>query len=170
MKTNIKTTTDAVRRIIFLDFDGVLRPLAGRTDRDGWAPESVGALNYLTDNSGAEIVVSSTWRNDYSLRALTQLLRSKEVRGEIVGTTPKSYAADDARLIVPGVTRGEEIRQWLEKNGPAEFVIIDDGRDLEPFNHRFVRTDSREGLKRRHADQALRFFSLDSSSQEEDVA
>lgn len=147
-----------VERVIFLDFDGVLRPLAARCDRDGWAAESVGALNYITDVSGACIVVSSTWRNDHSFKAIVQLLRSKEVRGEIVGVTPLSHTLNDKRLIVPATTRGNEIGQWLEANKTDAFVILDDAGDLEPFNDRLVRTDSREGLKRRHAERALELF------------
>ena len=147
-----------VARVIFLDFDGVLRPLAARCDRDGWSAEAVGALNYITDVSGANIVVSSTWRNDHSFEAIVQLLRSKDVRGEIIGVTPLSHTKYDTRLIVPATTRGNEIKQWLDANKVGSFVVLDDECTVEPFNDRLVLTDSREGLKRCRAEMALKLF------------
>jgi hypothetical protein len=62
-------------KIVFLDFDGVLMNRsalrARRLDpqrRPVADPEAVAALNYIVRASEAQIVVTSTWREEYSLR------------------------------------------------------------------------------------------------------
>ena len=65
-------------------------------------PDAVCALNYLIAETGACLVITSTWRLEYSLGELTELLRSWRVQAEILGVSPS------------GVSRGEEIQDWLD--------------------------------------------------------
>lgn len=71
-----------MRRIIFVDFDGVLHP-------DGVAlfsrlPMFESLLARMPD---AEVVVSSTWREDHTLEQLRQF-PSPDLRRRITGVTP----------------------------------------------------------------------------------
>lgn len=71
-----------MRKILFLDFDGVLHP-------DGVALFSqLGVFEeYLSQMPDVEVVISSTWREDHSLEELKKYF-SHSVQDRIVGTTP----------------------------------------------------------------------------------
>ncbi len=106
-------------KVVFLDFDGVLNSYA---DLD--APRAPGAgvfnlgaverLNTIVARTGAQVVVSSTWRERYSLAGLQELLATSGFRGEVIGCTPVR-AKDPARSEGPGDERCREIQAWLEE-------------------------------------------------------
>lgn len=88
--------------LIFLDFDGVLnsvpfmerlqerlqaegKPLATRYTID---PVAVELLNGLIEETGAKVVVSSSWRKLFDVPELQAILVEQGFRGNIVDVTP----------------------------------------------------------------------------------
>lgn len=152
---------------IFLDVDGVLNHQTFYTERynsyinkdDYWnfkdypqrefSPESIKWLNKLTDETGAKIVVSSTWRLGRNLAEITKIFRTVGITGNIVGTTPYLEYEEYKGKSIGSVERGKEIEFWLANHGyryfffnekdKAEYdeetdignyVIIDDDEDM----------------------------------------
>ena len=116
-------------KIIFLDFDGVIdteyyshilyeagKPIA---DEHGllFDPECVKNLKYIIDNTGADIVVSSTWKDDMSYEEILDMWKDRGLPGFVTDVTPTTAEHH----------RGDEIDAWL-KECPTEcnYIIIDD--------------------------------------------
>jgi hypothetical protein len=141
-------------KVIFLDFDGVLvTPTSSfRRSRTGIAadPDAVHALNYLVAESGASLVITSTWRLEYSLAELSDLLRSWQIHADIIGVTGVTQSRS---------SRGDEIQQWLDNfSGPApiaSFVILDDLTDMGKLSSRLISTEFETGLTMDLVRQAL---------------
>jgi len=74
----------------------------------------VSNINYIISLTRAKIVVSSTWRNNFTIEELKVIFRSRGISGEVIDKTGI------------GLTRGEEIRQWLDTNEVTDYVVIDD--------------------------------------------
>lgn len=150
----------ASKPIIFLDIDGVLnnqgcyRPgNVGKYGRNP-DPQCIAALNSILDATGAEIVVSSTWRMGRTVEQLREMLTAWGVRGRVVGATPTG--CEEGALIVPGMRRGHEIGAWLVEHPEVErFVILDDDADMAHLMFRLVRTDFSRGLTKDHAARAI---------------
>ena len=87
------------RRVIFLDFDGVLAPI--RTwDRYGdLEPACIDVLNEIIARTGADVVVSSTWRHGTTVSELQAMLDAHGFAGRVLDTTP---------TVGPGAGRGDE--------------------------------------------------------------
>ena len=147
-------------KIIFLDIDGVLN-FQGMQDsvivKNGKLSKScVKNMNELTDNTGAKIVISSTWRKD-SFPA-SDALKEGGVTGEIIGSTPIYNQRN--------VFRGNEIYGWMQDNQdliecyPASFnsyVILDDDSDMLLWQaNNFINTDAWSGLTESAAYKAKR--------------
>ena len=142
-------------RVVFLDFDGVLnsRHVHDTVPRRGWDvyPEHVVHLNALLERvPDLRIVVSSTWRLEYTRGGLERelLAAGARVEGRVVGVTPRSGFD----------TRGEEIDDWLARNeGVVGWVILDDHpEDLAPAQlPRTVITTPEHGLLAEHVDEAV---------------
>jgi HAD domain in Swiss Army Knife RNA repair proteins len=179
-------------KIVFLDFDGVLnhdawfskisnhvsRPMASRKPEEAFDPECVGRVERLCDETGAVIVVSSSWRYGRSVDELRRLLRAAGLtRAKIMDATPISgISRDEAskdyppevlecipQHVVLSPTRGREIAQWLEQSAGSDIeaiVILDDDRDLAPLEHRHVKTSFHGGgLRDEHIETAKRLLS-----------
>jgi DNA-binding LacI/PurR family transcriptional regulator len=155
--------------VIFLDIDGVLvtaqhlmripreqieRELPGvRWSFQPFAPEAVEALNWLTDQTGATIVISSTWRLGRSLPELRQILKHQGVTGLIIDCTP--------RLLEPNgwkqQERGHEIQHWLDHthHDIHNFVIIDDDEDMAHLLPHLMKTSNDVGFTMDQARKVL---------------
>lgn len=132
--------------IVFADIDGVMNTsreysawgdackvayvLSGQAT-DGhdrahmlFGPEHVRALNAITDQTDARIVLSSTWRFIYSGRGATR--RLADLRGvfNLVGIRAPLIAATPLDV----ENRGEAIVAWLRANreSGARFTVLDD--------------------------------------------
>ncbi|MFA4047253.1 hypothetical protein HPS54_12345 [Prevotella sp. PCHR] len=126
--------------VIFLDFDGVMdnayydsvrmsKGLSGY-DRFGaiFDPRCVHNLKYIIDKTGADIVVSSSWKEDMSLSEILEMWTVRNLPGRVIDTTP----------IISCYHRGDEIDVWLEKNWVCrDYVIIDD-LDAQNFNEHHI--------------------------------
>lgn len=150
-----------MRRVLFLDFDGVLNNTgwftkqaaywkgvpgalrAPREERD-FDPENMkmlGALILMVP--GLKIVVSSSWRKG---RTLDQL------RGYLAGYVPPRRVVDvtgahESRL------RHIEITEWLDAQDPPvdRFVALDDDTfDMTPLGANFIHVHRAAGLTWAH--------------------
>jgi hypothetical protein len=162
-------------KIIFLDFDGVLNTEAHlrslqkekvrSRDEFGhkFCPTATDNLAWIIRDTGAKIVVSSTWRAS-GLAAMREMWKARELPGEITGITPHRYS----RL------RGEEIEQYLssfrETQGYfPDYVIIDDDQDmLGVQTENFVQTDYIYGITLNDAWKAIQI--LNQKTDKDDTA
>ncbi len=150
-------------KIVFLDIDGVLNShkfLYGknfgckpRTEQwlDMLDPEAVAHLNAITEATGAQIVISSSWRIAFwqNFDELCEILRKSGIKADIRARTPSG-----------GDSRGEEIRCWLinQLEFPLTWVILDDDSDMGDLVKYHVKTTFAEGLLSGHVDQAIRIL------------
>ncbi len=179
-------------KVIFLDIDGVLNSNDWYVyRRDNVAMDSVDAqypfyefdpravkrLNRIIEQTGAKIVVSSSWRSGETVESLQKLLDSVGVVGEVIGLTPhlwcnKPYPDKDGYR----VPRGCEIDWWLDNYGEFQrinwskekqaeyvekaivknYIILDDDSDmLYGQREHFIKTPGMYGLTDELADQAI---------------
>lgn len=155
--------------IIFLDIDGVLcinftKGTGHRnTDKYGdlFDQYCVNQLKRIIDATGADIVISSTWRRA-GLRAMQDMWKDRSLPGNVIDITPfnvlpdswPSWSSLDHTYMN---SRGEEIKKWMEVNGyPDRYVIIDDDPDMLDWQKdHFVMTETEKGLTSELADRAI---------------
>jgi hypothetical protein len=137
-------------KLVFLDFDGVLNcdlSIAQLGTRYRFWPPSVKALNHILQEPGARVVITSTWRETWTLRENTEALQKDGLLQEpVVGKT-----------IASGGERGVEIDSWLRSvpYAVASFVILDDRDDMAMHMPRLIRIDPRVGLGLPEAQRAI---------------
>lgn len=181
-------------KIIFLDIDGVLNSQAAwQRQKDGlvpgWGPNApegtpknligidpvhVAVLDEICKTSGAQIVVSSSWRNSFSDVQIMGFLRRAGFTGDLIGHTPSTWSYRP---------RGYDIQQWLDENAVSvcecslpeattcakcggagkiewveKFVILDDCNDMAHLVHKLFQTDHDKGLLPEHVPQILSFL------------
>ncbi len=144
-------------KIIFLDIDGVLNSVKSMKDlyndqgirgfNDVPAPKHVKNLNRITEETGAKIVVSSTWRKLHSIISLMYIFHLCGIKGEIIGCTPVLHKE-----------RGHEIQAWLDETEYKDiekFIIIDDDSDMEHLMDYLVKIDNRYGLTEKDVHKSI---------------
>lgn len=154
-----------MRKIIFLDIDGVLATPEFLKDGQ-WAlnPDKQKLLGIILSETDAEIVLSSSWR--YNTLEQTKTHIEKEgflFTDKLVGVTIRAYQfLKEGTSIHLSIPRGVEIKQWIDTNIHSDngknwerkklgkdynYVILDDDRDmLLEQKDNFVRTTSEIGL------------------------
>ena len=163
-----------MRRIVFLDIDGVLNSKRFHRERDEACPESestydldwqldcvaVARLNRLIAATEAKIVISSSWRTLLDPSELKRILVEHGLLAEIIGATPHKAPEMLARYGSFNV-RGHEIDYWLRKHPDVDrFVILDDDADMDMHSNRLVQTDCAEGLLDEHVELAIRMMAV----------
>lgn len=153
-----------MRRLIFLDIDGVLN--SEEFMRYRWRRgdlqldrRAISRLNRLVQESGAGIVISSWWRMRYSIPELQHILHEYGMDSDIrlAGFTPllPDVVQEKASGIIRvPASRGAEIQQWLDVAAgspqfpvrPEGIVILDDNDDMEHLRPRLVHVNARVGL------------------------
>ena len=131
-------------KVIFLDFDGVLNVIPqGHDDFGGvFHPEFVENLRRVLDETGAKLVISSTWRH-MGLERLNRMWKQRQYPGEIIGITPDLRWSDDFEGETKMV-RGDEIQAYLHWYSEiTNYVILDDDTDmLKNQRMNFVQTSA----------------------------
>lgn len=140
-----------MNKYIFLDIDGVLNSnffFIERSQSDRWKEayekypqeiahgvcsideRTVNRLNRIIKETGAKIVVSSSWRHDPYLQSIFSVVG---IEATIFDITPLSQSR----------IRGEEIQAWLcQHPEPCKYVILDDDCDMLPEQYPyFIQTD-----------------------------
>ena len=149
-----------MRRIIFLDFDGVLNTeyyqgllqFQGKQWQDEhgafFDPRAVRQLKRVIDTTGADIVVESSWKY-LGLEAMQELWRVRDLPGRVIDITPS---------LTGNASKGEEIAAWLSEYAmpDARYVIIDDEYVvLDTQIPYFIWTNPYEGLTEEQANRAI---------------
>ena len=141
---------------LFVDIDGVLNTEAhlrkqardtGRSSNKNWCPVAMAHLKLLVEYYNGQIVVTSTWRYDHSLRQLKELFETNGLPGKyVVGVTPSLIYENSGK-----VNRGDEIRRWISEHLYTEeiprYAILDDiDEGLSQFGERFIQCDPKVGF------------------------
>lgn len=158
-------------RLLFLDFDGVLNSRAyfaseayraatrGLTDAEVMLnhhvlhldPSRLALLNRLVDESGARVVISSSWRLRYSLDEVNALLAARGATFRACDMTPRVTEHDPARP-----RRAREILAYLDALPvPPEAAVILDDDDLQGFVAGHIPVASSSGLQEHHVEVCL---------------
>ena len=150
-------------KIIFLDIDGVLNyggcKARSATGCLGVDEEKVKLLRQIIDQTGAIVVLTSTWKTDWFSSAFIEDLPKdgqyleKQLAKHKVFIRAKTEDPSWAQ-------RGQGILDFIEtsKNNVEQFVILDD----ESFDfielgleNRFVKTSFTDGLLPEHVEKAV---------------
>ncbi len=149
-----------MRKIIFLDFDGVLNTeyyqgllqFQGKQWQDEYGaffdPKAVRQLKRVIDTTGADIVVESSWKY-LGLEAMQELWRGRNLPGKVIDITPS---------LTDNASKGEEIAAWLSEHATPDtrYVIIDDEYVvLDSQIPYFIWTNPYEGLIEEQADRVI---------------
>lgn len=164
-----------MRKVIFLDIDGVLNTKWWYTQMDkntpkdeygsAFDPNAVANLKKILDETGADIVISSSWKC-MGLSQLEEMWEKRSLPGKIIGITPNSVS--DELLLNADIDnmelfhiRGTEIREWLRKNSKriSHYVILDDMDNMLPEQQdHFVWIDPDIGITDGNAVQAIKIL------------
>lgn len=142
-------------KVIFLDVDGVLN-----SAQDGYSirlktDSHLKLLQYIVKETGAKIVLSSSWRIGFTPASKNLLARFKEYGLEIMDCTPE----------LSGTCRGDEIRKWLDEfkteYDVEQFAILDDEANMAEFTEtNLIQTDTNAGLQKADAVQCIRWLNV----------
>jgi len=150
--------------ILFLDIDGVLN--GHEQDSRGYCriqPGPVVHLNRILAETGARLVISSSWRYLIHSGAMTLegflymlITHGIDCHGRLAGITCRDEEAG---------SRGAQITRWLDQHPPlgerSAYVVIDDeDAGVTDAGHPLVLTDGRAGLTPRDADAAIAVLHL----------
>lgn len=144
---------------LFLDVDGVLNRDSTKERCCGCLgiePEKVQHLKYIVEQTGAQIILTSTWK--YGWEPI-----NKSMNDDFAVYLDK--ALNDAGLEIVGKTddncndRGAGIVDWLRQHPARAWVVIDDlfypdFKELH-IDEKLVLTSFDEGLTRVTAEQAV---------------
>ena len=138
-------------KVIFLDVDGVLN-----SAQDGYSirlktDSHLKILQYIVKETGAKIVLSSSWRIGFTPASKNLLNRFKKYGLELMDCTPELSSA----------CRGDEIRKWLNDTEYTveNFVILDDEANMAEFTEtNLIQTDTNVGLQKVEAVRCIKFL------------
>ena len=157
--------------IIFLDIDGVLNCQdyyrSDRYNRENSTyplseidPFRIELLNDIVNQTGAKVVLSSSWRHNRTIEEMMGILNECGFKGEIIDFTPCSRCSM--------CFRGNEIQKWIENNKELlgkpyhqfnTYVIIDDDSDMLYWQrNNFYHCDGYSGLTPNMAYKIINFF------------
>lgn len=186
-----------MKSLIFLDIDGVMNSRRnyqeydaectklGPDAQEGWLSRPMGplahllfdkaaveCLNRVTRVTGAQVVLSSSWRRLYQRHWDQFLALAKRVgiEAEVIGSTPTDQIklpVDTALDTVSGdlrrpplshrQQRGDEIAYWLENSGEQEarVLVLDDDSDMDAVLPWFVKTSFETAMTEEHVDRCI---------------
>jgi len=160
-------------KVIFLDIDGVLNVASKKRDAYGqiFVPRFCDNLRFVIEQTGAKIVLSSTWRMR-GIDFIREMWDFRKLPGEIIDvtTTCSQLVAAEKFEFYDQVERGHEIQEWIDEHPEiTNYVIFDDDNDmLQSQKNNFVRTanninhpdcyDVGYGLTKECANKAIRIL------------
>jgi hypothetical protein len=105
-----------MKKILFLDFDGVLHPTSAHAEN---LFNRASLLNSIIASSHCSIVLSTSWRFTHSLSDLCSLL-PKQIASQVIDVTGPAHIGEHARY--------REILNYLTrfKNQPYDWRALDD--------------------------------------------
>ncbi|QDD01844.1 hypothetical protein FIT69_04585 [Candidatus Methylopumilus planktonicus] len=124
-------------KYLFLDFDGVLHPsLCNDNDRFS----KVNLLNQTFTSSSCQIIISSSWRFQFTLDQLKKML-PVSISNLVIDATGEALNGPYARF--------NEIKHWLEsKQKPfSDWKALDDAtNEFPPDCPNLIATKSSQGI------------------------
>lgn len=144
------------QKVVFMDVDGVFNHwewLGRMIGVDGafgdptkhFDPSRVALFNEIIDVTGADVVLSTSWRHIYPREELLGILGAVGIKGHVIGETPSGGAWG---------SRYKEILGWISLNlYGGNYVVLDDcvhpdeAATPEEAN-RIIRTSMSHGLLR----------------------
>ena len=137
-------------KIIFLDIDGVVNCWYTREHAPsgliGVEQRLIAYIKEIVDATGAKIVLSSTWREDW----VFNLLNGKDWDYLCEEFAKQNLYFFDYTPIRSDSHRGKEIKEWLENTSydVSSYVIIDDEMfDIKDLHEgHMVQTSSNDGI------------------------
>lgn len=148
-----------IKSVLFIDIDGVLNrsskiyatPVVMVGDIMTMAdPELVYRLNLLVDRTGAESVLSSSWRHAPDWR---ETMRASGIVKEFLDRTPRYSSCKKYGIQKDELCRGHNIQDWLDAHKVERYAILDDAADMLASQlPNFFRTNMAHGLTQEIAD------------------
>jgi hypothetical protein len=143
-------------KIIFLDIDGVMTTAScyGKGKDNKWDaymfdPKAVAVLNFILQETGAEIILSSDWRHHYTLQEMREIFAHNFVMKGPIGFT--SLSKNYTGMNLEG-GRADEIELWIKTHAwknDIKWVAVDDLNMDERLHPNFVLCpNDNEGIKR----------------------
>ena len=163
-----------MNKFLFLDIDGVLNTErqhdhcveagAAYVDNFGYAfdPVAVANLKKIVDETGADIVISSSWKF-WGLSTMQKLWARRDLPGQVIDITPNTVSDElllsvDLSFMELPAGKGSEIKEWLSASGHGvtRYAILDDVPDMLPEQQsHFVQTDPWVGITEDDADKVI---------------
>ena len=169
-----------MKKVVFLDIDGVLNSEASLMEDDSLEEALILNLKELVEKTGAEIILSSSWRVLFnSLRRLMD--RLGKVGLHISGLTPDgvswkwienhnlkpsakyrdTYTNWEGKKIDITTDRGAEIFKWLSDHKEVESFVILDDEDFDIKNYfpdKLIKTNFKTGLTKENVEKAIQIL------------
>lgn len=106
----------------------------------------------VCDQTGAKLILSSSWRHFIGLPELSTLLALKGLTSPLIDKTT-----------ILGFHRGQQIKEKVEALGLAktDIAVFEDEEDVDPFNGRLVQTSfngSNAGFRAKHLRRAIKLL------------
>ena len=141
-------------KVIFLDIDGVLNEESSRSRCCGYKgidDKKVENLAMIVKATGAEIVLISTWKDDWrktdkSHQGMLANYLDKKLKKQGLAVLDKTESVDRASGF--HLSRGEGILQYLSTHTVEGYVILDDYQfdyDGCGLTENYVKTDNKDG-------------------------
>lgn len=160
-----------MRKLIFLDFDGVLnswefvesnriksigKSTYWKSGCIGFDPLAIDVLNKIVIEHNADIIISATMRDFMPTSQLYLALKERGLCKDPIGITPNF--SDDKYYRDNYIVRGKEIQSCL-KSGD-HILIIDDSTDFGKLKPWLLRTYIERGLLPHYVEWSKNIFSL----------
>lgn len=169
-------------KLIFLDVDGVLnstayinsdyykQATADMSDAEVMLiahhlhldPEALKLVNDLVRRSGAQVILSSTWRGKYSCEEMTEMMKGRGAEFIISDATPALFG----KVHSSRIPRGKEIGHYLKllEPQPEAYVILDDHDDMLTLKDHLVKTDIKVGITQADVEKALTILGVNNAT------
>lgn len=124
-------------KVIFLDIDGVIKPFPDILKSLEFNKNCVKYLNKIISETGAKIVISSSWKNYeneniYGMlqgKTLERIFNDNAIVGEIIDRTKNESISG---------CRTRDIAYWLKDNQVDEYIVLDDCPSLFSYNSEYL--------------------------------
>ena len=137
--------------IMFLDIDGVLvteryiekqikRGESFKKEaRNHFDPDCMWVIREIITKHNCKVVITSTWRTDYPDDNLWKIIinnfKRYDIDKEIIGITN-----------IDEKSRGEQIKDYLNKHKCKKFIIIDDDNDMGDLENHLILCNAKYGI------------------------
>lgn len=166
-----------MKNIIFLDIDGVLNTERWHLNEgqnspqdqfgDSFDPEAVANLVLIIEKTGADIVISSSWKFS-GHESMQAMWRERKLPGKVIGITPSTLSDEMLLKADPDELdkmpfKGYDVKEWLSNHSKQikNYVIIDDENSFLPEQRsRLILTDPKCGISKEDAGRVINLLNV----------